>query len=210
LHDPAELRIGDCGAWVADSLTNVVYGHVVASDALREAYVVPLAATIRQVQEQLQAISVILPTKNDVIESRSLCAVAESEENCLQGQDFSYIWSSGGFDLGSDAIESGNSGNNVPSNVRRQAKEATVNLDDAGSPSQPKALVGARPIGLYEEKSMHLFDEQGLEDSLGHELALDWLVWNADGDQELGKVSMPDTFLRTLSDMEPRSCKIFN
>ena len=55
------LKPGDCGAWAIDSSTDEVYGHVVASDAFGEAYVIPLGATFKDIEHQLGAEAVYLP-----------------------------------------------------------------------------------------------------------------------------------------------------
>ena len=56
------LTSGDCGSWVVDPLTREVYGHVVASDTMGDSYVVPLNATLRDMEEKLGA-AVSLPTE---------------------------------------------------------------------------------------------------------------------------------------------------
>ena len=59
------LNAGDCGSWVVDPLTCEVYGHVVASDAMGDTYVVPLQSTLRDMEERLGA-AVSLPTEADI------------------------------------------------------------------------------------------------------------------------------------------------
>ena len=59
------LNAGDCGSWVVDESTCEVYGHVVASDAMGDTYVVPLNATLRDMEEKLGA-AVSLPTETDI------------------------------------------------------------------------------------------------------------------------------------------------
>ena len=59
------LNAGDCGSWVVDESTCEVYGHVVASDAMGDTYVVPLNATLRDMEEKLAA-AVVLPTEADI------------------------------------------------------------------------------------------------------------------------------------------------
>ena len=59
------LNAGDCGSWVVDESTCEVYGHVVASDAMGDTYVVPLNATLRDMEENLAA-AVVLPTEADI------------------------------------------------------------------------------------------------------------------------------------------------
>lgn len=59
------LNAGDCGSWVVDQSTFQVYGHVVASDAMGDTYVVPLNATLRDMEEKLGA-AVCLPTESDI------------------------------------------------------------------------------------------------------------------------------------------------
>ena len=60
------LNAGDCGSWVVDESTCEVYGHVVASDAMGDTYVVPLNATLRDMEEKLAAAAVVLPTEADI------------------------------------------------------------------------------------------------------------------------------------------------
>ena len=59
------LTSGDCGSWVVDPSTHEVYGHVVASDTMGDSYVVPLNATLRDMEEKLGA-AVSLPTEEYV------------------------------------------------------------------------------------------------------------------------------------------------
>ena len=59
------LNAGDCGSWVVDESTCEVYGHVVASDAMGDTYVVPLNATLRDMEKKLGA-AVSLPTEADI------------------------------------------------------------------------------------------------------------------------------------------------
>ena len=67
LSDGSVLDAGDCGSWVVDSVTHEVYGHVVASDAFGDAYVVPLDNTFRDIRQQLAADQVCLPTEDEVL-----------------------------------------------------------------------------------------------------------------------------------------------
>ena len=59
------LNAGDCGSWVVDESTCEVYGHVVASDAMGDTYVVPLNATLQDMEANLGA-AVALPTAADI------------------------------------------------------------------------------------------------------------------------------------------------
>ena len=43
------LTHGDSGSFVMDARTNVVYGHVVASNPLEETYISPIGATLQQI-----------------------------------------------------------------------------------------------------------------------------------------------------------------
>jgi hypothetical protein len=52
---------GDSGAWVAHSAAPEVYGHVVATDILGDAYVMPLVDTFQEIKECMGAKSVRLP-----------------------------------------------------------------------------------------------------------------------------------------------------
>lgn len=66
LRHGSMLDPGDCGSWVVDRETCEIYGHVVAVDALEEAYIIPLNATLRDIQKSLAAKSVSLPVKADL------------------------------------------------------------------------------------------------------------------------------------------------
>ena len=50
-----------------DEATFEVYGHVVASDAFGEAYVVPLRDTIQDIQARLNSKTVRLPTAAEIL-----------------------------------------------------------------------------------------------------------------------------------------------
>ena len=73
------LNAGDCGSWVVDPSTGEVYGHVVASDAMGDTYVVPLSATFRDMEEKLGA-AVSLPTEADIETWLAQHAKAAAEE----------------------------------------------------------------------------------------------------------------------------------
>ncbi|KAH8587050.1 hypothetical protein B0O99DRAFT_694901 [Bisporella sp. PMI_857] len=66
LNRGSGLRPGDSGAWIIDTSTFEVYGHVVATDEFKEAYVVPICATFENVKFQLGALDVCLPTGHDI------------------------------------------------------------------------------------------------------------------------------------------------
>ena len=68
MSDGFVLNAGDCGSWVVDSVTHEVYGHVVASDAFGDAYVIPLDNTFRDMKQHLAANEVCLPTESEVLE----------------------------------------------------------------------------------------------------------------------------------------------
>ena len=79
------LYPGDCGSWVVDDQTYEVYGHVVASDVLGEAYVVPLHATLQDIATRLAARSASLPTEFDIHQS-----LEQQSEIVLFNRDFTY------------------------------------------------------------------------------------------------------------------------
>ncbi|KAF9878594.1 hypothetical protein CkaCkLH20_04086 [Colletotrichum karsti] len=62
------LLPGDSGAWVVDAKSGDVYGHVIAIDALGEAYVAPMTDTLEEIRGALGADTVKLPTHHDVWE----------------------------------------------------------------------------------------------------------------------------------------------
>ncbi|KAF6234583.1 hypothetical protein HO173_007209 [Letharia columbiana] len=74
------LNAGDCGSWVVDPSTCEVYGHVVASDAMGDIYVVPLNATLRDMEKKLGADPVSLPTKADILTWLAQHAEAAAEQ----------------------------------------------------------------------------------------------------------------------------------
>jgi hypothetical protein len=62
----AELQRGDSGSWVVDVTSGEVFGHVVSVDAMGEAFVVPMQATLQNLEERLGVNSAALPTKEQV------------------------------------------------------------------------------------------------------------------------------------------------
>ncbi len=61
-------RDGDSGSWVVNPVSMEVYGHLVATDAMGDAYVLPLHSTFVEMQQQLAVDSVSLPTTGDLLE----------------------------------------------------------------------------------------------------------------------------------------------
>jgi hypothetical protein len=68
---------GDSGAWVAHSAAPEVYGHVVATDILGDAYVTPSVDTFQEIKECMGAKSVRLPCGGSII-----CAETDIATNC--------------------------------------------------------------------------------------------------------------------------------
>jgi hypothetical protein len=62
---PSGLKPGDCGSWVVDPSTRSVYGHVVASDAFGDAYVIPMFAIFQDIRHHLRAKYVGLPLRQE-------------------------------------------------------------------------------------------------------------------------------------------------
>jgi hypothetical protein len=58
---------GDSGSWVVHRAAPHLYGHVVATDALGDAYVLPAPDTFNNIRECLGAISVQLPNGSDFL-----------------------------------------------------------------------------------------------------------------------------------------------
>ena len=81
MSDGSVLDAGDCGSWVVDSVTHEVYGHVVASDAFGDAYVIPLDNIFRDIRQQLAADQVCLPTESEVLEWIELRDNIQAPEN---------------------------------------------------------------------------------------------------------------------------------
>ena len=59
-------NIGDSGSWVVDEQSYGVYGHLVASDALGEIYVVPFDQILLDIKHTLGAVSISLPSQSDI------------------------------------------------------------------------------------------------------------------------------------------------
>ncbi|KAK6534092.1 hypothetical protein TWF281_005430 [Arthrobotrys megalospora] len=62
-----KVTAGDCGSWVVDRLSCVLYGHIVAVDVFDEAYVVPFEDTGEQMAKYLGAQGVDLPSPKDFV-----------------------------------------------------------------------------------------------------------------------------------------------
>lgn len=61
------LQSGDSGAWIADDITNELYGHVVADDVFGRGYVVPIHDSLEDIKNRLGVDSVLLPPKIDIL-----------------------------------------------------------------------------------------------------------------------------------------------
>jgi hypothetical protein len=61
-----DIQRGDSGGWVVEYLTLEVYGHLVASDVLRDGYVIPLLDTLEDIRERTHAQEVGLATGVDI------------------------------------------------------------------------------------------------------------------------------------------------
>ncbi len=59
-------NIGDSGSWVVDEQSYGVYGHLVASDAFAEAYVIPFDKILLDIKHSLGAVSICLPSRSDI------------------------------------------------------------------------------------------------------------------------------------------------
>ncbi|KAF5869098.1 putative rna binding protein [Botrytis fragariae] len=68
LSDSNGVINGDCGSLIVDQVTLEVYGHVVASNPLGEAYVVPLQDTFKQISNTLGAKDLSLPNPRLLME----------------------------------------------------------------------------------------------------------------------------------------------
>ena len=93
------LHPGECGAWVIDADNFEFYGHIVASDAMGEAYVVPIQQTFMDIRGSLNASAVRILRKDENPESwRSsteiiaspLSSTDEAVEFPFQGYDASF------------------------------------------------------------------------------------------------------------------------
>lgn len=85
------LASGDSGSWVVDFVTGELYGHVIAVDIFNENYVVPIHASLSDMERRLPASRVALPTESELDElknegaSRALSPAAEKAES-------SFLW----------------------------------------------------------------------------------------------------------------------
>ncbi|TGO15811.1 hypothetical protein BTUL_0035g00140 [Botrytis tulipae] len=79
LSDSSRVIDGDCGSLIVDQETLEVYGHVVASNPLGEAYVVPLQNTFRQISSAFGAQDLFLP--NPVLLMESIVAHYSQKDN---------------------------------------------------------------------------------------------------------------------------------
>lgn len=61
------LQAGDSGAWVIDSVTQKVYGHLVASAVFGRGYVVPICDSFEDIKDRLSADLVCLPSEADIL-----------------------------------------------------------------------------------------------------------------------------------------------
>ncbi|KAH8800301.1 hypothetical protein F5884DRAFT_548403 [Xylogone sp. PMI_703] len=60
------LKPGDCGAWVIDVSNHEILGHVAAADGFNEVYIIPIAATLRDMKRVLGAKIVDLALDSDI------------------------------------------------------------------------------------------------------------------------------------------------
>ncbi|KAF2259286.1 hypothetical protein CC78DRAFT_586118 [Lojkania enalia] len=63
--EEGQVRDGDSGAWVVRNAAPELYGHVVATDALGDAYVIPVPNTFDNIRDCMGAASVQLPRSSD-------------------------------------------------------------------------------------------------------------------------------------------------
>ncbi|RSM05634.1 hypothetical protein CEP52_006175 [Fusarium oligoseptatum] len=62
LQANSDIRLGDSGSWVVDPLTLEVYGHLVATDVLLGAYVIPLVDIIEDIRSRFSKASIQFPS----------------------------------------------------------------------------------------------------------------------------------------------------
>ncbi|KAK2048121.1 hypothetical protein LZ31DRAFT_550487 [Colletotrichum somersetense] len=67
LLDSGRLLYGDSGSWVVDVHTGKVTGHVVASDVLAEAYVLPMPEILHQIRDFSDAQDVKIATSSETV-----------------------------------------------------------------------------------------------------------------------------------------------
>jgi hypothetical protein len=68
LIDHAGVIDGDCGSLVVNKETLEIYGHVVATNPLGEAYVVPLQNTLDQIRVAFAAEELTLPAPEPIVQ----------------------------------------------------------------------------------------------------------------------------------------------
>jgi hypothetical protein len=88
-----EVCEGDSGAWVAHNAAPEVYGHVIATDILGDAYVMPSVDTLQEIKECMGAKSVRLPLGGSIISAKAETATisksnATSKSRSMNMQDF--------------------------------------------------------------------------------------------------------------------------
>ncbi|KAF2252342.1 hypothetical protein BU26DRAFT_255696 [Trematosphaeria pertusa] len=59
------IEDGDSGAWIVHHASPELYGHVVATDAFGDAYIIPAPDTLENIRECTGAVSVTLPDRHD-------------------------------------------------------------------------------------------------------------------------------------------------
>ncbi|KAK1975141.1 hypothetical protein LZ30DRAFT_369305 [Colletotrichum cereale] len=67
LLEGSRLLHGDSGSWVVDLHTSKVFGHVIASDVLAEAYVLPMADILQQIRDLSDAQDAKIPTTSEIM-----------------------------------------------------------------------------------------------------------------------------------------------
>jgi len=72
LDEGQEFQDGDSGSWVVNPTSLEVYGHVVATDIMGDAYIVPLYASLEEMKEVLGVESVSLPDTADLLDAALL------------------------------------------------------------------------------------------------------------------------------------------
>jgi hypothetical protein len=61
----------DSGAWVVHSAAPELYGHMVATDAIGDAYIIPALDTFSNIRDCMGAVAVQLPTVQDIQDQAS-------------------------------------------------------------------------------------------------------------------------------------------
>jgi len=105
---PSALREGDSGSWVVDVRLNRVFGHVVAVDDFREAYIIPLEDTFRDIVSTLGVFSLHIAHGAEIMEWRHALAIVHDKiinTEAEEDMSLSFYYSALGMEIEGAATE---------------------------------------------------------------------------------------------------------